>query len=80
MKLTNCPACQQQVSPKAKGCPSCGHPIRKPEVGVQLFFGIVFLAAMLLLTLDFATGRGSPVFQALMAILAVNCAMVIAQD
>lgn len=80
MKLTNCPACEQQTSPMAKACPSCGHPIRKSERGVQLFFGIVFLAAMLLLTMDFATGRGNSVFQALMAILAVNCAMVISKD
>jgi hypothetical protein len=80
MKLTNCPVCQQQASPKAKACPSCGHPIRKPESATQLFFGIVFLAAMLLMTLDFATGKGNQIFEALMAILAVNCAAVIARD
>jgi len=28
MKTFNCPHCQQPISPQAKSCPGCGHPIR----------------------------------------------------
>jgi hypothetical protein len=27
MKLMNCPACGLQISPQAKSCPGCGHPV-----------------------------------------------------
>ena len=29
MNLTNCPACQKQISVSAETCPHCGHPIKK---------------------------------------------------
>ena len=29
MNLTNCPACQKQISNSAETCPHCGHPIKK---------------------------------------------------
>ena len=29
MNLTNCPACQKQISISAETCPHCGHPIKK---------------------------------------------------
>jgi len=29
MSLTNCPACQKQISNSAETCPHCGHPIKK---------------------------------------------------
>ncbi|MYL32565.1 zinc-ribbon domain-containing protein [Pontibacillus yanchengensis] len=28
MSLMNCPACDNQVSPQAKSCPKCGHPLK----------------------------------------------------
>ena len=52
MQLTKCPVCQQQVSPMASNCPSCGHPQPQelPTAWVKLsmqmppvFYGMVFM-------------------------------------
>lgn len=47
-KLEDCPMCGKHVSPEAKSCPNCGHPIQEPE-GFLLgfvfgFFGMIVAA------------------------------------
>ena len=62
MQLTKCPVCQQQVSPMASNCPSCGHPTpaEKPSAWFRLsmqmpsmFYGMVFLGCGLASGLGF---------------------------
>lgn len=36
MNLTNCPACQKQISNSAETCPHCGHPIKKNKRATKL--------------------------------------------
>jgi len=74
MQLTKCPLCQQQVSPRAKACPACGHPINATPSGVQLFFAIVFLVAMAAAAMQFAIPGGNAILAALLGIIAMQAA------
>jgi len=78
MQLTNCPVCRQQASPKAKACPSCGHPIAAEPRGVQLFFGLIFLGALTVAALQFAAPGGNPILASLLGIIAMQAAAQIA--
>jgi hypothetical protein len=47
MKMIKCEACNEQISPKAKECPKCGHPNKKANhlSGGQVL-GALFLAGI----------------------------------
>ena len=46
MDLLPCPACNQPVSPEAKACPKCGHPLvpasAEPQIPVVALLAIAF--------------------------------------
>lgn len=50
MALINCPECGTSVSKQAEKCPSCAHPIKKPNEGCflqTLNFGCMIVFAII---------------------------------
>jgi hypothetical protein len=80
MQLINCPACRQQISRRAKACPSCGHPITKQPPGVQLFFAVVFLASLVAIALQFALPGGNAIVAALLGVITMQAAAQLAKS
>lgn len=56
MVLKNCPACNKEISKKAKTCPHCGHPLRKSfswkSLSLIPVVLVIFLAAAHLLAVQ----------------------------
>jgi uncharacterized paraquat-inducible protein A len=49
MNLTNCPACNHQVSSAASTCPSCGQPLRRWARGLYAVKLVIMLVVVGLL-------------------------------
>jgi predicted nucleic acid-binding Zn ribbon protein len=47
MKLVKCKSCGEDISPKAKTCPKCGHPQSRVSVIRTLFYIIAILGLIL---------------------------------
>lgn len=50
-QLTQCKACNQQISTSAEVCPSCGHPIKKDRDNKNSMIQIVLLLGVVLIIL-----------------------------